>query len=149
LRLGFVCFNGFLLQVCPGAGGPVFVKGFEDAHPEALLELKKHSHTGEIDAEIAGQVADPEDPADVVLRIETDVAGRSCRTDKAFQLVDAQRPRMNSDEFGGNADDVNRPGWIPVNSALIDARFAHPKNLNHDNGVVKKGVSEAAEALLL
>ena len=56
------------------------VQRFEDAPTEFLLELEEDLDAGKIDPAVAGEVADPEDPPDVVLGIEADVRGgpRGC-----------------------------------------------------------------------
>ena len=97
----------------------VLVKGFEDAHSEALLELEQHAHPCEVDAQVACQMADPEDPPDIVLRVETNVGARSRRADQTLQLVDAQRSWMDTDQLCGHADHVYRTRWIPFISALV------------------------------
>ncbi len=54
---------------------------------------------GEVDAAVLGQVADPEDPPDVVLAVEADVGRRPGRAEQALVLVDPQGPRMHADEL--------------------------------------------------
>ena len=88
--------------------GRLRIEGFEDARAEALLELEQDPDAGEVDAEILGQVADPEDPPDVVLGVETDVGRRPRRAEQALVLVDPQRARMDADEARRDADDVDR-----------------------------------------
>jgi len=46
------------------------VEGFEDPPTEFLLELEEDLDAGKIDPAVAGEVADPEDPPDIVLGIE-------------------------------------------------------------------------------
>ena len=55
-----------------------------------------------------GQMPDPQDPPDVVLRVQTDVGAGAGRADQTLTLVDAQRARMNADELSGDADHVDR-----------------------------------------
>src|SRR5215210_8049317 len=43
------------------------VEPLEDPGAEAFLELEQDSHAGEVDAQVLGQVANPQDPPDVVL----------------------------------------------------------------------------------
>ncbi len=83
------------------------VQALEDPGSEALLELEQDAHAGEIDAEVLGQVANPRDPPDVVLRIQPDVGRRSRRADEALFLVDPQRSRMHADDARRHADDVD------------------------------------------
>ena len=45
------------------------VELFQDAHAEPLLELEQDADAGEVHAQVLGQVADPEDPPDVVLGV--------------------------------------------------------------------------------
>ena len=42
-------------------------QGLQDPGPEALLELEQDPDAGEVDPEVLGEVADPQDPPDVVL----------------------------------------------------------------------------------
>ena len=51
------------------------VERLQDADAQALLELEQDAHPGQVDAQVLGQMADPEDPPDVVLRVEADVGG--------------------------------------------------------------------------
>src|SRR5215213_3633258 len=50
-----------------GSGRGFAVEALEDPRAEALLELEQDSHAGEVDAQVLGQVADPQDSTDVVL----------------------------------------------------------------------------------
>ena len=88
------------------------------ARREPFLELEQDPHPGEVDAEVLGQVADPEDPPDVVLAVEPDVRGRPGRADETLVLVDPQRARMDADDARRDADHVDRPGGVPVRAPI-------------------------------
>src|SRR3954466_13994321 len=90
-----------------GGGGCFAVEAFEDPRPAALLELEQDSDPREVDAEVLGQVADPHDPTDVVLRVEADVGRRSRRADQTLFLVDPQGSRMHADDARRHADHVD------------------------------------------
>ena len=68
----------------------------------------------EVDATLAGQVPDPEDPTDVVLAIETDVGRRPRRAEQTLVLVDPQGARMNADDARGHADHIDGPLGIAL-----------------------------------
>src|SRR3970282_1171360 len=70
-------------------------------------ELEEDPDPGEIDAEVLGEVANPHDPPDVVLRVEADVRRRSGRADQAGVLVDPERPGMDAHDACRHADDVD------------------------------------------
>src|SRR4051794_36690173 len=53
--------------------GSFVVQGLEDAHAKPFLELEERPDPGEIDAAVTGEVPDPEDPPDVLFRVEPDV----------------------------------------------------------------------------
>ena len=94
---------------CLGVAGPFGVERLEDPSPEALLELEQDADAGEVDAALAGQVADPEDPPDVVLAVQADVGRRPRRAEEPLVLVDPQRARMRADDARRHADDVDGP----------------------------------------
>ena len=92
----------------------------QDPGTHPLLDLEEDADAGQVDAEVLGQVADPEDPPDVILGVEADVGWRARRADQALLLVDAQRSRMHADDAGGHADDVDRStGISPVAVAHV------------------------------
>src|SRR3954447_2761559 len=97
--------------------GSFVIEGLEDALAQALLELEEGPDPGEVDAAVTGEVPDPQDPPDVLLRVEPDVGGRARRTDQALVLVDAQRPRVRRHEGRRDADDVDGHGRVPVGPA--------------------------------
>ena len=93
------------------------VQDLEDALAEALLELEQGPDAGEVHAPVPGEVTDPQDPADVLLRVEADVGRGASGTDEALVLVDPERPRMRGDERRGDADHVDRAGGVPFRSS--------------------------------
>ena len=96
------------------------VTGFD---PKAFLELEEDAHPREVHAQVLGQVPDPEDAAEIVLRVQADVRTSAGRTDEPLALVDAERPGMDADQLGGHADDVDRPAGVPPRTlALLLAR---------------------------
>src|SRR4051812_23406926 len=103
-------------------GGPavrsLVVETLEDPRPETLLELEEDPHAREVDAEVLGQVANPEDPPDVVLAVEPDVRRRPGRTDETLVLVDPQGSRMDADDARRHADDVDGTSRVPVRPAV-------------------------------
>src|SRR3954468_11905598 len=84
-------FGRGLRRVVAGAFG---VQPLEDPGAQAFLELEQRPDAGQIDAPIASQVPDPEDPTDVLLGIQADVGGGARRTDQTLVLVDTEGPRM-------------------------------------------------------
>ena len=82
-----------------GVTGAFRVEGLQDPRAESLLELEQDADAGEVHAALAGEVADPEDPPDVVLAVEPDVGRRPGRAEQALVLVDPQRARMRADEL--------------------------------------------------
>src|SRR6478752_880073 len=124
---------------CPLTGSFV-VQVFEDPLAEALLELEEGLDTGEVDAAVAGQVSDPQDPPDVLLGVEADVGRRARRADEALVLVDAQGPRVCGHERGRHADHVDGPGGVPV----------RPAGCSHGSGSlrrVRRGCGQAIRRL--
>src|SRR5829696_3450018 len=97
--------------------GSFVVQGLEDPLAQALLELEQGLDPGEVDAAVTGEVTDPQDPPDVLFRVQADVGRRARRADQALVLVDAQRPGVRGDERRRHADDVDGPGGIPVGPA--------------------------------
>ena len=89
--------------------GAFGIKDFEDASAEALFELEQDPDAGEVDAALPGEMADPGEPPDVVLAIETDVGWGPCRAQEAFVFVDAKGSRVCTDQGGRDADDVDGP----------------------------------------
>ena len=94
--------------------GAFGVERLEDPGAEALLELEQDADAGEVHAALPGEVADPEDPPDVVLAVEPDVGRRPGRAEQALVLVDPQRSRMRADDARRHADDVDGPLGIAV-----------------------------------
>src|SRR4051794_16849957 len=113
--------GGGALAVATLVTGPFVVEGFEDALAEALLQLEQRPDPSEVDAAVAGEVPDPQDPADVLFGIQADVGRRSRRADETLVLVDPERPRVGRDERRGHADDVHRPSG----GAIWPARRRH------------------------
>ena len=105
------------LRLCGWFGGggcvPVFrsfgIEGFEDPSAETLLEFEEEPDAGEVHAALPREVADPGEPPDVVLAIQTDVGWGPCRTQEAFVFVDAKGSRVCADQSGRDADDVDGP----------------------------------------
>ena len=100
------------------------VERLEDADAEALLQLEEDADPGEVRPALLGQVPDPEDPADVLVRVEADVRRRARRLDQALVLVDPERPRVDRDDPGGDGDDVDGAGRVPIEPAAEHARRA-------------------------
>ncbi len=72
------------------------------AQPDNLLDARQ------IDAKFLGQAANLAQVIDVALRIEACLTRRAARFDQTFAFVKAERLRVHIDEFGGDADDVER-----------------------------------------
>ena len=96
-----------------GVGRPLLrpfgIEGFEDPSAEALLEFEQDPDTGEVDASLPGQMADPGDPTDVVLAVEADVGWRPSRAEQPLVLVDTEGSGMGAHEGRRHADDVDGP----------------------------------------
>ncbi len=90
------------------AGLVLAVERLEDARPQTLLQLEEDADPGQVHAQVLGEMPDPEDPAQIVLRVEPDVGGGAGWTDQPFTLIDAQRSRVNADQLGSHTDDVDR-----------------------------------------
>ncbi len=105
---------------------PLGVERLEDAGAEALLQLEQDPDPGEVHASLAGQVADPQDPPDVVLGIEADVGRRPGRAEKPLVLVDAQGSRVRTHEGGRHADDVDGPFGVAIRSRRCHAGMLEP-----------------------
>ncbi len=96
--------------------GPLGIERFEDASADALLQLEKDPDPGEIHPSLTREVADPHDPADVVLAIEPDVGGSASRAEETLVFVDPQCPRMHADDARRYADHVDGSLGIPLGS---------------------------------
>src|SRR6185503_4952393 len=113
------CFSGRGRLGCGSALGALLgdsfgVEAFQDPGPETLFELEQDADAGEVDPEVLGQVANPHDPPEVVLRVEPDVGRRSCRADEPLFLVDPQRPRMHADDARRHTDDVDGSRGVAI-----------------------------------
>ena len=124
---------------------PFVEEGFEDPRPEALLELEQEPDPGEVHAPVPGEVADPQDPPDVVFAVQADVGRGASGADQALVLVDPQRARMDADDAGRHADHVDgtRMRRDPARPSRLGGQIAlptvgeHVRSLEPDNAVVK------------
>ena len=71
---------------------------------ERLLHAQDDFHAGEVDAEVARQREDHFELADLVLSVQTRVAGGARRLDQPFTLIQTKSLRMDVVSLGDHRD---------------------------------------------
>jgi hypothetical protein len=107
----------------------VLIEQIVDPDLSELLELKDDPHAGEVDSLPAGEETNDTNALDIRLAVEAEVVP-SLRSEKAFLLVDPQRPGMAARQLGGDADDVSGSSQVAARATGNGAWRHAPRSVH-------------------